>query len=559
MASAALDSLTDTWNAGATTFRAIKMNVTDTASAAGSLLMDLQVGGNTKANISKAGLLTLASGVTLTGANTLQTTTGALTLASGSSHIIATPTSNFGIGTTGPDRKLDVLDAGGSAQFRTTYTDGSVYTDYQTLSGGSTLISDSSGRMINSTIVNNTAVSARAMRGGLAFDGVTTSTKDVHTIPSVGTSDNTLRAVFVSNASQTTFTSVAFLGSSGSYTHVAAGSYALRMDSNSLIVVFYGATTSDYNLWTYTGFGAAYNGKVVDVAVVKSSSGNVVIYINGVDVSSLGSFTTAGTPPTWQGSITNTYLMAGAGKSDAIFNGTIYGVQLFNRALSASEVIDLANKGVAESDKWASLTGQTSGTLTVGKRYRITTFVAGDSFTNVGAASNATGVEFVATGTTPTTWTNSSTLNKIGCLLDADLAVGVGYQAPDRSSNHYDGLISTSGVSHVIEVRRQQARFTLSADGYLGDTTSRACLPDNARIDSITAYSAGTPTFTIGDDSGSAANVVASVTLTASTLTDLTLLKRFLTTGVDGRCYVDFTAGAAATYFTINYSTTANY
>jgi len=34
--------LVDTWNAGATTFTAVKMNVTDTASAAGSLLIDLQ-------------------------------------------------------------------------------------------------------------------------------------------------------------------------------------------------------------------------------------------------------------------------------------------------------------------------------------------------------------------------------------------------------------------------------------------------------------------------------------------------------------------------------------
>ena len=45
----------DTWNAGATTFTAIKMSVTDTASAAGSLLMDLQVGGVSKFSVDKAG------------------------------------------------------------------------------------------------------------------------------------------------------------------------------------------------------------------------------------------------------------------------------------------------------------------------------------------------------------------------------------------------------------------------------------------------------------------------------------------------------------------------
>lgn len=43
--------MADTWNAGATTFTAIKMNVTNTASAAASKLIDLQIGGVTRFNI----------------------------------------------------------------------------------------------------------------------------------------------------------------------------------------------------------------------------------------------------------------------------------------------------------------------------------------------------------------------------------------------------------------------------------------------------------------------------------------------------------------------------
>ena len=52
--------IADTWNASGTTFTAIKMNVTDTASAAGSLLMDLQVGGVSKFNVTKAGTTTFS-------------------------------------------------------------------------------------------------------------------------------------------------------------------------------------------------------------------------------------------------------------------------------------------------------------------------------------------------------------------------------------------------------------------------------------------------------------------------------------------------------------------
>jgi hypothetical protein len=48
-------NLTDTWNDGGTTFTAIKMNVTDTASAAGSLVLDLHVGGVSKFSVDKNG------------------------------------------------------------------------------------------------------------------------------------------------------------------------------------------------------------------------------------------------------------------------------------------------------------------------------------------------------------------------------------------------------------------------------------------------------------------------------------------------------------------------
>lgn len=52
--------------------------------------------------------------------------------------------------------------------------------------------------------------------------------------------------------------------------------------------------------------------------------------------------------------------------------------------------------------------------LTIGARYTITSYSIGDNFTNVGAPSNATNVTFVATGTTPTTWSNGSILEPLG-------------------------------------------------------------------------------------------------------------------------------------------------
>ncbi|CAN5843947.1 hypothetical protein BH11VER1_BH11VER1_23150 [soil metagenome] len=48
-------NFTQTWNAGAITFTGIQSNITDTASAAGSKLLDLQVGGVSKFSVDKAG------------------------------------------------------------------------------------------------------------------------------------------------------------------------------------------------------------------------------------------------------------------------------------------------------------------------------------------------------------------------------------------------------------------------------------------------------------------------------------------------------------------------
>jgi len=55
-------AMAQTWNAGAVTFTGLRLNVTDTASAAGSLLMDLQVGGTSQFSVSKAGIAAVISG-----------------------------------------------------------------------------------------------------------------------------------------------------------------------------------------------------------------------------------------------------------------------------------------------------------------------------------------------------------------------------------------------------------------------------------------------------------------------------------------------------------------
>jgi hypothetical protein len=58
-ASAPILDLTQTWNNAAVTFTGFKLNVTDTASAAASLLMDIQLAGTSAFAVNKAGGITL--------------------------------------------------------------------------------------------------------------------------------------------------------------------------------------------------------------------------------------------------------------------------------------------------------------------------------------------------------------------------------------------------------------------------------------------------------------------------------------------------------------------
>jgi len=113
---------TQTWNSGAVTFSGWKLNVTDTASAAASLLADLQVGGSSKFSVSKGGAVTSAGALTvssggaaITGNSTITgtlTTTDVITTAKGSTGVLINQITNTTAGTTAQARWRAVNDLG---------------------------------------------------------------------------------------------------------------------------------------------------------------------------------------------------------------------------------------------------------------------------------------------------------------------------------------------------------------------------------------------------------------------------------------------------------------
>ena len=99
MANVPISNLTTTWNNVATTFTGIKLNVTDTASAAASNLLDLQVGGASRFRVTKAGALNFDADTQLSGSGGFLTfrSYGVAALSMGSSQLtVGNTASSFG-------------------------------------------------------------------------------------------------------------------------------------------------------------------------------------------------------------------------------------------------------------------------------------------------------------------------------------------------------------------------------------------------------------------------------------------------------------------------------
>ena len=159
----------------ATTFTAIKMNVTDTNSASASLLLDLQIGSATKFNVRKDGTATAIVAVntpTIT-LGTVSSATGTLNLANASSANLTTiqagnaanarvytwPTDFGAAGTV-------LTDAAGNGTLSWAAGGGGLTINSTAISGGATnaiLYGDSGGGLQNATGVTRSAAGQLTM------------------------------------------------------------------------------------------------------------------------------------------------------------------------------------------------------------------------------------------------------------------------------------------------------------------------------------------------------------------------------------------------------------
>jgi hypothetical protein len=313
-----------------------------------------------------------------------------------------------------------------------------------------------------------------------------------------------------------------------------------------LVVGLYAGTGANtiFSSTVSTGLSDGASAKITVIVVreTASSAGSVVFYVNGVQLGASVPITAGATY-----TVSNSVVLYLTGSSIARAASVTQAFRIYNRALTAAEVLSLNINGVALADRGATQTALTSGTLVIGGKYRIDTFVAGDSFTNVGAGSNASGVEFVATGTTPTTWTNSSSLRRIGLtseLLASNAQSNTG-QIFDTSGNKNHALLPASGatvvgrpVSQTREVRWTNTWAGTNELQYIGGV-NQAILPANAYIESIVGTVSGaTPhDIIIGDGSDTDRYVTITTGLAAGT-TSFTLANQ-TTDGTNLKLTVD--------------------
>lgn len=114
----------------------------------------------------------------------------------------------------------------------------------------------------------------------------------------------------------------------------------------------------------------------------------------------------------------------------ALAANTIVPFIVINSSISLDDTIEVTHKSGGTSGAyrpWAHTVcpTQTSGALIVGHIYKIVTFVAGDNFGNVGTTgTGATGTIFTASGTTPTTYSNGSTLMDLSFKISVENVTG---------------------------------------------------------------------------------------------------------------------------------------
>lgn len=148
------------------------------------------------------------------------------------------------------------------------------------------------------------------------------------------------------------------------------------------------------------------------------------------------------------------------------WRGLVGEPRIINRLWTQTDVDYLKSVGrVPPSDAFmGTMVAITTGSFRPGQKYRISNYVAGDDFANIGG-TNVTGNEFTATGPTPTAWLNASSIIQLGSVVALDF----GWVAQARGRFNSIHGIATGGVTFLPteDTDAMVLEWSQSATGYI--------------------------------------------------------------------------------------------
>lgn len=263
-----LVSATQTWNAGGVTFTALKLNVTNTASAAASLLLDLQVASSSVFKVDKTGAVTQAASLTVS--------TGGLTVTSGTTSVQAITCTDAAVSGTVNNRIQAIV------QNNSTGTSGDATLLLQNTAGTFQLGIPSTGFSTSGTRVADTAYMQFDRAGGIniaalnaagAIRFYTGGTSLALTLAS------SLAATFAADVTAVSFSTVVGITASTAtgvavtlFTASSLGVYLVSAFINSAGVANYMATA----IVAFEGTGARIMQQTNGAALTITLSGNAV-------------------------------------------------------------------------------------------------------------------------------------------------------------------------------------------------------------------------------------------------------------------------------------------
>jgi hypothetical protein len=484
-------SATVTWNNAAVTFTALEIDVTSTASAAASKLIDLQVAGVSQFSVTKAGAVAVAGALAITGAFTGATTgafssnvtVGGTLGVTGVATFTVSPVFTAGIANVAVTSGLTLTGATITGQPTWASTQnmniiGNVTGNVSGSSGSTTgnaatATALQTGRAINGVTFDGTAAITVTAAAGTLTGATLNATVTASSLTSVGTltsltSSGTIRSTIAGG-------SEAFVMAAGARFYLdGPGGNAFIRENSAVVEVLTGGNTKLQVTSTVTLTSNVTGGLVVTTGGITVSAGTTAV--QALTASGLASFSNTGGPYQAILNVTPTN-----NPQIGLANGSVAGIIGHAYSSGYTVLTNNANQGTHATDSWSQSTaGFKSIKLELG--YSSTALALYQANAGTATANNATfwgsavfsvtpaGAGIFAAGITATTLTLSSTAQLGGRLYFGGTTSS--HTAIDRSGTTIQMLLGDGSAYTAVQMASLTATSVTSSSTILLSTNA---------------------------------------------------------------------------------------